>query len=130
MAKKPNKYTRLVRYMIQTIVNDKYQAPYIDKLINGEWKEFFETVEKALQSVEEEDNVMIQHNRKETMFEKISKVPEGYKKIFNDLINEEIFTVDKYIQTCKDYKEETKRADEIAEALMYKEFLIDLIKED
>lgn len=74
MAKKPNKYTRLVRYMIQTIVNDKYQAPYIDKLINGEWKEFFETVEKALQSVEEEDNTMIQHNKKETMFEKISKM--------------------------------------------------------
>ena len=57
MAKKPNKYTRLVRYMIQTIVNDKYQAPYIAKLIDGEWKEFFETVEKALQSVEKEDNV-------------------------------------------------------------------------
>ena len=59
----------------------------------------------------------------------VNKVPEGYKKIFNDLINEEIFTVDKYIQTCKDYKEETKRADEIAEALKYKEFLSDLIKE-
>lgn len=54
MAKKPNKYTRLVRYMIQTIANDKYQAPYIDKIINGEWKEFFETIEKALQSVEED----------------------------------------------------------------------------
>lgn len=57
MAKKPNKYTRLIRYMIQTIVNDKYQAPYIEKIIDGEWKEFFETVEKALQSVEEDVNM-------------------------------------------------------------------------
>lgn len=54
MAKKPNKYTRLIRYMIETIVNDKYQRPYIDKMINGEWKEFFETLETALQSVEED----------------------------------------------------------------------------
>ena len=54
MVKKPNKYTRLVRYIIQTIVNDKYQAPYIAKLIDNEWKEFFETIEKALQSVEED----------------------------------------------------------------------------
>ena len=60
--------------------------------------------------------------------EPLKKVPEGYKHIFNDLINEEIFTVDKFIQTCKDYKEEIKRADEIAEALIYKEFLNDLIK--
>lgn len=54
MAKKPNKYTRVVRYMIQTIVNDKYQAPYIAKLIDNKWEEFFETIEKALQSVEED----------------------------------------------------------------------------
>ena len=54
MAKKPNKYTRLIRHMIQTIVNDKYQAPYIEKIIDGEWKEFFETLETALQSVEED----------------------------------------------------------------------------
>ena len=59
----------------------------------------------------------------------MSKVPEGYKKIFNDLINEEIFTVDKYIQTCKDYKEEIKRADEIAEAWEYRKFLNDLLEE-
>lgn len=50
MVKKPNKYTRLIRYMVETIVNDKYQKPYI----GGEWKEFFETLEKALQSVEED----------------------------------------------------------------------------
>lgn len=64
-----------------------------------------------------------------TMCEKINKVPEGYKHIFNDLINNEILTVDKFVQTCKDYKEEKTRADEIAEALMYKEFLNNLIKE-
>ena len=56
------------------------------------------------------------------------KVPEGYKKIFEDLINEEIFTVDKFIQTCKDYKEEKVRADEIAEAWEYRKFLNDLIE--
>ena len=59
----------------------------------------------------------------------MSKVPEGYKTIFSDLINEEIFTVDKYIQTCKDYKEEIKRADEIAEAREYRKFLNNLLKE-
>ena len=54
------------------------------------------------------------------------KVPEGYKKIFEDLINEEIFTVDRFIQTCKDYKEEKIRTDEIAEAWEYRKFLNDL----
>lgn len=57
------------------------------------------------------------------------KVPERYKTIFNDLINEEIFTVDKFIQTCKDYREEIKRADEIAEAYEYRKFLNNLLKE-
>ena len=56
------------------------------------------------------------------------KVPEGYKKIFEDLINEEIFTVDRFIQTCKEYKEETKRANEIAEAWEYRKFLNDLME--
>lgn len=56
------------------------------------------------------------------------KVPEGYKKIFEDLINEEIFTVDRFIQVCKEYKEEIKRADEIAEAWEYRKFLNDLLK--
>ena len=57
------------------------------------------------------------------------KVPEGYKKIFEDLINEEIFTIDRFIQTCKDYKEEIKRADEIAEAWEYRKFLNNLLEE-
>ena len=57
------------------------------------------------------------------------KVPEGYKQIFHNLISEEIFTINKYIQTCKDYKEETKRADEIAEAWEYRKFLNNLLKE-
>ena len=54
MAKKPNKYTKLIRYIIELYVNNPENERFIDRVIDEDWKGFFETLEKALQNVEED----------------------------------------------------------------------------
>lgn len=54
MAKKPNKYTKLIRYIIENYINNPENERFIDKVIDEDWEGFFTVLEKALQSVEED----------------------------------------------------------------------------
>ena len=54
MTKKPNKYTKLIRYIIELYINNPENERFINRVINKDWEGFFTTLEKALQSVEED----------------------------------------------------------------------------
>ena len=54
MAKKPNKYTKLIRYIVEQYINNPENEKFIDGVINEDWKGFFAALETALQSIEED----------------------------------------------------------------------------
>lgn len=54
MAKKPNKYTKLIRYIVELYINNPENERFIDRVIDEDWEGFFTILEKALQSVEED----------------------------------------------------------------------------
>ena len=49
-----NKHTKLIRYIIESYISNPENEQFIDRMIDKDWKGFFTTLERALQSVEED----------------------------------------------------------------------------